>query len=233
VVVTSVADGDSFRAVSPAGEVEVRLLGVNSPELDECHGHAARDALVDLIENRTIGLATEPEPDQFDRVLARAVVDETYVNWRMVIDGHSVVMTEASTDRKTLLEAEDAARTGGIGMWASDICGAMGPRAALEITTVNSDPPGADDEESVTIINSGSDSIDLRGFVLRDESSVNRFVFPGITLASGEQLTVVRGCGEGKQGIIPWCTEQPIWNNDGDTVLLLDQAGRIVAMRRY
>ena len=233
VVVTSVADGDSFRAESPAGEIEVRLLGVNSPELDECHGQAAKDALVDLIENRTIGLATEPELDQFDRVLARAVVNETYVNWQMVSDGHSVVLTDGSTDREELLEAEDAARASEIGMWASDICGAVGPRAALEITTVNFDPPGADDEESVTIINSGSDSIDLIGFVLRDESSVNRFVFPGISLAPGEELTVVRGCGEGKEGTIPWCTEQPIWNNDGDTVLLLDQAGRIVAIRRY
>ncbi|HKY49436.1 MAG TPA: lamin tail domain-containing protein [Acidimicrobiia bacterium] len=233
VVVTSVTDGDSFRAESPAGEVEVRLLGLNSPELDECHGQAARDALVDLIEDRTIGLATEPEVDQFDRVLARAVVDQTYVNWQMVSDGHSVVMTEAGADREALLEAEEAARTGGMGMWAGDICGAVGPRAALEITTVNFDPPGADDEESVTIINSGSDSIDLMGFVLRDESSVNRFVFPGVSLVAGEELIVARGCGERRQGTIPWCTEQPIWNNEGDTVLLLDQAGRIVAMRRY
>jgi hypothetical protein len=33
--------------------------------------------------------------------------------------------------------------------------------------------------------------------------------------------------------MIPWCTDQPIWNNDGDTALLLDEAGRIVAIRRY
>ena len=233
VDVSTVADGDSFRAESPAGEIEVRLLGVNSPELDECHGQPAKDALVDLIENRTIGLATEPELDQFDRVLARAVVNEIYVNWQMVRDGHSVVVTDGSTDRDTLLEAEDAARTSEIGMWASDICGAVGPRAALEITSVNFDPPGPDDDESVTITNYGSDSIDLLGFVLRDESSVNRFVFPDTTLASGQELMIVRGCGGGEEGTIPWCTGQPIWNNEGDTALLLDEAGRIVDMRRY
>jgi endonuclease YncB( thermonuclease family) len=233
VVVTRVADGDSFRAESPAGEIEVRLLGMNSPELDECHGQAAKEALVNLIEGRTIGLATEPELDQFDRVLARAVVDETYVNRQMVSDGHSVVVTDGGTDRGTLLEAEEMARTSEIGMWASDICGAVGPRAALEITTVNFDPPGPDEDESVTIINSGADPIDLLGFVLRDESSVNRFEFPDITLASREELIIVRGCGVGEEGTIPWCTEQPVWNNEGDTSLLLDEAGRIVAIRRY
>jgi endonuclease YncB( thermonuclease family) len=233
VVVTRVADGDSFRAESPAGEIEVRLLGMNSPELDECHGQPARDALVDLIEDLSVGLATEPELDQFDRVLARAVVNETYVNLQMVSDGHSLVVTDGSTDRGTLLEAEELARTSEIGMWASDICGAVGRRATLEITNVNFDPPGTDEDESVTIINSGADPIELVGFVLRDESSVNRFEFPDITLASGEELTVVRGCADGEEGTIRWCTDQPIWNNDGDTALLLDKAGRIVAIRRY
>ena len=233
VVVTSVADGDSFRAEAPAGEIEVRLLGMNSPELDECHGQSSMDALVDLIADRTIGLATEPELDQFGRVLARAVVNETYVNLQMVSDGHSLVVTDGSTDRGTLLEAEEEARTNETGMWASDICGAEGPRATLEIANVDFDPPGTDEDESVTIINAGTNPIDLEGFVLRDESSVNRFEFPGITLASGEEVMVVRGCGDREEGMIPWCTDQPIWNNDGDTALLLDEAGRIVAIRRY
>jgi endonuclease YncB( thermonuclease family) len=233
VVVTSVADGDSFRAESSAGEIEVRLLGMNSPELDECHGQPAREALVDLIDDRTIGLATEPELDQFDRVLARAVVGGTYVNLEMVKNGNSLVVTDGSADRRTLLEAEKMARASEIGIWASNICGAVGPRAALEITGIDFDPPGADDDESVTIINSGADPIDLAGFVLRDESSVNRFDFPDITLAPGDELLVVRGCGDGEESMIPWCTDQPIWNNEGDTALLLDEVGRIVDIRRY
>ena len=233
VVVTSVADGDSFRAESPTGEIEVRLLGINSPELDECHGDAAKEALVDLIDGRTIGLATEPELDQFDRVLARAVVDGNYVNLQMVSNGHSLVVTDGSTDRGTLLEAEEGARTSEVGMWASEICGAEGPRAMLDITAIDFDPAGADDDESVTIVNSGNGPVALLGFVLRDESSVNRFEFPDIVLEQGGELVVVRGCDAGEEATLPWCTEQPVWNNDGDTALLLDQAGRIVDIRRY
>ena len=232
-VVTNVADGDSFRAESPAGEIEVRLLGINSPELDECHGPAARDALADLIEGHSIELATEPELDQFDRVLARATVDGTYVNLDMVLNGHSLVVTEGSTDREALLRAEGHARAGGIGLWASDVCGAEGPKASLEITGVDYDPPGADDDESVTIANTGVDPIDLAGFVLRDESSVNRFEFHDIILEPGSEIVIATGCGLRGEGIVAWCTDQPVWNNGGDTALVLDPLGRIVAIHRY
>jgi micrococcal nuclease len=233
VVVTSVADGDSFRADSPTGEIEVRLLDINSPELDECFGQEAREALTELIEGRTIGLATEPELDQFDRVLARAVVNGTYVNLEMVRSGHSFVVSEGSSDYETLVEAEVAARASEIGLWAGDVCGAVGPRATLEFTGIDYDPPGADDDESVTILNSGADPIGLSGFVLRDESSVNRFEFPDITLEPGRELVVARGCGDEDKATLLWCTEQPIWNNDGDTAVLLDRVGRIVALHRY
>lgn len=231
VLVTAVADGDSFRAESPAGEIEVRLLGLNSPELDECHGEPAKDALRDLIEDRNIELATEPELDQFDRVLVRAVVGETYVNLDMVLNGHSLAVSEGGTDRDTFLEAEEVARAGEVGLWAGDVCGAVGPRATLEITNIDYDPPGADEDESVTIVNTGSESINLEGFVLRDESSINRFEFPAVTLGPGNELVVVRGCDA--EGAISWCTGQPIWNNGGDTALLLDPVGRIVAVHRY
>lgn len=232
VVVTSVADGDSFRAESPTGEIEVRLLDINSPELDECYGQPAKEALVELIEGRTIGLATEPELDQFDRVLARAVVNGVYVNLAMVSTGNSLVVSDGSSDHQTLIEAEEAARASEIGLWAGDVCGAVGPRATLEITSIDY-APGADDNESVTIDNVGADPIDLAGFVLRDESSVNRFEFPEITLEPGRELAVVRGCEDGGDETIPWCTDQPIWNNEGDTALLLDRVGRIVAIHRY
>jgi hypothetical protein len=189
-------------------------------------------ALEDLIAGRNISLATEPELDQFDRVLARAVVGETYVNVAMVRDGHSLV-SGPSPDKNLLLEAESDARARELGLWASDACGAVGPPATLEITSIDYDPPGSDDAESVTITNTGDEPIDLKGFVLRDESSVNRFVFPVVILASGSGIRIVSGCETQGDATIAWCSAQPVWNNDGDTALLLDGAGRIVAYHRY
>ena len=230
--VTSVSDGDSFRVRTQSAEIEVRLLGINSPEEDECHGAEAMTALDDLIAGRNISLATEPELDQFDRVLARAVVDDTYVNVAMVRDGHSLV-SGPSPDRNLLVEAESEARASELGIWASDVCDASGPPATLEITNIDYNPPGSDDAESVTITNTGGEPIDLEGFVLRDESSVNRFEFPVVILAPGSEIRVVSGCGTEAEGTMAWCRSQPVWNNEGDTALLLDPAGRIVAYHRY
>ena len=232
-IVTSVADGDSFRARAASGEiVEVRLVGINSPEKDECHGEQAAAGLNDLIQDREVGLATEPELDQFDRVLARAVVDGTYVNLEMVLRGHSLV-SGTSPDRVTLIDAESVARVREAGMWAADVCGATGPRASLEISNIDYDPPGSDEFESVTILNTGAEPIGLEGFMLRDESSVNRFGFPAMTVAPGNEVTITRGCGTSEGATLGWCTDQPVWNNGGDAAFLLDGAGRIVAFFRY
>ena len=232
-VVTSVADGDSFRARAASGEVvEIRLLGINSPEEDECHGEQAAAGLNDLIQDREVGLAIEPELDQFDRVLARAVIDGTYVNLEMVLRGHSLV-SGTSPDRVPLIDAENVARAREAGMWAADVCGAAGPRASLEITHIDYDPPGSDEFESVTILNTGAESIELAGFILRDESSVNRFDFPEVTVEPGNEVIVTGSCGTSDGATLVWCTDQSVWNNTGDAALLLDGAGRIVAFFRY
>ena len=233
VVVTSVSDGDSFRAEAPAGEIEVRLLGLNAPELDECHGRLAKEALGAMIDGHSIGLASEPARDQFDRVLARAVVEATYVNVELVLKGHGVVLSGDAPDRELLLEAEEIARAGGTGMWASDVCGAVGVPPAVEIIAIDHDPPGSDEDESVTLANTGDTPLDLEGFVLRDESSLNRFEFPSIEIAPGGDIVIVSGCQRNDPGTLTWCADQPVWNNEGDTALLLDRAGRIVAFHRY
>ena len=233
VVVTSVSDGDSFRAEAPSGEIEVRLLGLNAPELDECHGPLAKEALGELIEGHRIGLARESDLDQFDRVLARAVVAATYVNLELVLNGHGLVLSEAAPDRDLLLEAEEIARARGTGMWASDVCGAVGVPATLEIIAIDHNPPGSDEAESVTIANIGDTPVDLEGFVLRDESSINRFEFPSVEIAPGGDIEIVTGCQRDDDGTFNWCADQPVWNNEGDTALLLDRVGRIVAFHRY
>jgi micrococcal nuclease len=233
VVVTTVADGDSFRAEAPSGEIEVRLLGINSPELDECHGRVAKNALVEMIEGRTIGLATERDLDQFDRVLARAVVERAYVNLELVLNGHALALSDDTPDRDLLFDAEEIARAAGVGMWATDACGAVGPPATLEITAIDYDPAGSDEGESVTISNTGDAPVELDGFVLRDESSTNRFAFPPFALRPGGRVVIVSGCDADGDLNLTWCADQPVWNNGGDTALLLDRVGRIVAVQRY
>ena len=231
--VLSVADGDSFRVVVDGEELEIRLIGVNAPEHDECFGPESAAWLTETLESKEVGLAVEPEPDQFGRLLAVAVVDQTNVNLAALVSGHALVVSADEIDRDSYVVVEESARSAKTGMWADDICGASGPRASLEIVEVDYNPPGPDENETVTIVNYGAEDIDLDGFVLRDESSVNRFELPGPVLAQDELLTVeVSDCRAG-QSARSWCSEQPVFNNDGDTALLMDPFGRVVALARY
>jgi endonuclease YncB( thermonuclease family) len=226
VVVASVADGDSFRAVD--GDLEVRLLGVNAPERDECFGSESGDWLSDQIGSREVQIVTVAT-DQFDRTLAWVYVDERLINQELVATGHGLVLSDG--DRDSLFSAEDAARAAGLGMWGSDICGATGHKAQVEIVDIDYNPSGEDQDERVTIANREDGPVDLSGFLLRDESSVNRFEFPSRSLAAGSELVISTAC-EGSADLF-WCSSEPVWNNGGDTALLLDQHGRIVSLLRY
>jgi endonuclease YncB( thermonuclease family) len=231
--VSTVSDGDSFRVVVDGDETEVRLIGINAPERDECFGAESATWLTETLDGREVGLAVEPEPDQFGRLLAVAVVDQVNVNLEALASGHALVVSAEGVDRESYVATEESARSAKIGLWADEICGANGPRAALEVVEVDYNPPGPDEVETVTIVNNAAESIDLEGFVLRDESSVNRFELPAVALAQGELLTVeVSDCRSG-QSATSWCSEQPVFNNEGDTALLLDTFGRVVALARY
>ncbi len=225
--VVEVADGDSFRTETD----EVRLLGINAPERDECYGDEARDWLTGLIEGKSIDLEVH-SLDQFGRVLATATIDGHELNFEAVASGHAIALSSGLAAINGLEEAEDDARTNGVGLWGENICGGQGPVVELSITELDFNPPGNDEIEVVVVTNSGSVTVDLEGFRLRDESSINRFDFPYYSLGPGESVTISTGCVAG-QGLLAWCTSDPVWNNGGDTALLLDDFGRVVAVERY
>jgi endonuclease YncB( thermonuclease family) len=224
VVVTSVGDGDSLRA----GGEEFRLYGINAPERNECFGDAAHQWLSQRIEGKEVAVVPLTV-DQFDRIIVDLFIGASSISHEATATGHAFALSDT---RATLLEGESLAMESGLGLWAADICGAAGPKVELIIDEVNFDPPGDDEEEVVVIRNGSEQPIDLGGFVLRDESSVNRFTFPVTTLAAGETVAVTTGCPRGG-AVLGWCSDRPVWNNDGDAVILLDNFGRVVAFRRY
>jgi competence protein ComEC len=121
------------------------------------------------------------------------------------------------------------------GMWAPDACGpATG--ADVEVAWVAYNPPGPDDdaltEEYVEIANLGTLQVDLAGWILRDESSQNRYVFDG-ALGAGDRVLVRSGCGRDGGEDVYWCAGNPIWNNGGDTAILQDERGNVVSWRNY
>lgn len=243
VTVTSITDGDTLSIELDDGTVaDVRLIGIDSPETDECFADEGRLALTALAApGSRVGVTVDvSDRDQFDRLLRYLWVGGMSVNEELVRRGTSIARRYppdiAMADR--LDAAQRAARESGFGLWAPEACG---PRSVASLTIVDLvfDAPGDDsqnlNEEWLRIRNDGDVVVELTGWGIRDESAGNRFRFPdGFTLASGETVEIRSGCGTDFDTVLYWCSVgSAIWNNDGDTVFLLDPSGNVHATRQY
>lgn len=226
-------DGDSFLADLDGIRVEVRVVGINAPEHDECFGPEAgallAASLAGTIEVEEVGT------DRFGRTLARVYAGGEDVGASQVAKGAALARTDEGDYADDLIAAEEEAARHGRGMWSPTACGASLPVPPVEIAALAPDPPGRDDEhldDEWVEFTSGVD-VDLSGWTVRDESSSNRFLFPpGTVLTAGDPIRLVTGC-DPPAGSLGWCADIPVWNNDGDSILLLDERGRVVAHRRY
>ncbi len=233
--VVRVLDGDSLIAVVDGIETEVRLQGINAPERDECLGDDSRIRLEEVLGSGPVQVAGT-EFDQFGRLLGIVTAGGLPVNVTQVADGLAIPLAADSPIDDLVLAAEERARELGVGIWSTESCGS-GPLPDVVILSVDPDPPGRDeealDDERVVIRNRSDTPQDLTGWVLRDESTANRFEFPpGTVVGAGSTIEVVVGC-QSAPDRLTWCNDRPAWNNGGDTALLLDPDGRIVDLYRY
>jgi micrococcal nuclease len=220
--------------VTIGGEAdEVRLLGINAPESDECLGDAARAAMVDAVAGKEVVLFGN-ERDQFGRLLAFIEVEGSPVGWLAVRRGMALALSVEHPRLAAYAEAEDDAFIDQLGMWSLDACGP--PAAAIVgIADLAWDPPGRDDDnlngEFVRLETEG-EPVDIGGWFLRDESTRWRFEFPDGFVLDGD-VTVHTGCGTNDSDDLYWCATDPLWTNLGDTAMLLDAHGNIVARITY
>ncbi|NND83968.1 MAG: hypothetical protein HKN46_02345 [Acidimicrobiia bacterium] len=236
--IVKVLDGDSLEAQVDGADVEVRLLGINTPEGWECHGNAAKEAFVGLLTGTEVTLVADPavDQDQFDRLLRYVYLDGANLNAEMVRRGHALALQlehQFEVDFKTF---ENRAFADGLGMWALDACD---EDAVPEVTIVdvNYDAPGKDSEnpngEFALIRNDGDEAVDLGEWRLRDESSSHRYDFPAVTLEPGDEIRITSGCGTDEDDALRWCARDPVWSNGGDTALLQTPEGTVVSRYVY
>ncbi|MEM9132784.1 MAG: lamin tail domain-containing protein [Actinomycetota bacterium] len=232
VTIDRVIDGDSLEvSLADGSPAEVRMEGINAPELNAiaggrtCAGEAARAELTALLSVGEVTLTGE-EFDRFDRLLARLHVDGHPVELDLIAAGWALALWSAEDPAATA--AMFAAAEAGRGWWG-DGCGP--PAAdALAIGATQANAPGDDrenlDQEWVELVNEGDTAVDLSGWVLRDETTSNRFLLDGVTIDPGETLRVVTGRGGGD---VELGEDFPVWSNNGETVLLVDPEGVIAA----
>jgi micrococcal nuclease len=243
VTALSITDGDTLDVVEQDGTIgTVRLIGINTPESNECFARDAAEVLAVLVPvGAQIGMTSDvSDVDQYDRLLRYLWVGGMSVNEEMVRRGAAISRRyqpdTAMADRleAAQLEAKDSQ----LGLWAPEVCG---PRvdASLSIIAVEYDPPGNENdnlnEEWVKIRNDGDNLVDLTGWTIKDESASNRYAFPILfALAPGESVTIHSGCGDDFGSFLYWCSVgAAVWNNDGDTVFLLDPNGNAHTTHSY
>lgn len=232
--ITSVVDGDSLDVTTAEGSLTVRLADVNAPERGECYADEARSHLAG--EEGSAATVEVVGTDQFDRALAYLSVGDRRLNLEMVTLGLAIALTPdpGETRGADILTAEQRAYDGGVGLWGPMACGDRGPEAdvVIDIGRSEPNPDGPDDEhlqdEYIVVANVGSAAIDLSGWILRDESSRNRYRFPsGSLIRAGEHVAVTSSDPGWSPG------GGPVWNNDGDMALLQDDLGTVVDRWRY
>jgi hypothetical protein len=72
----------------------------------------------------------------------------------------------------------------------------------------------------------------LRGWTLVSIKGGQKFQLPAVELAPGRVLRVTSGATAVAAGDIQW-TRRNVWNNTGDTAMLLDASGAVVAEHTY
>ena len=235
-----VVDGDTIDVALAGIEERVRLIGINTPERGECLADEASARLRDLVDGRTVTLVPDrTDRDRFGRLLRHVEVDGTDVGAVLIEDGLALAgRYPPDTTRSAGYEAaQRAGQEAGVGMWASDACGAVAGAGELVIDAIRFDADGDDNrnlnDEWVRIANRSGSTVDLTGWVLKDTSASHRYPFPaGFSLKSGAGVTVRTGCGTDSATDLHWCNEgSAVWNNSGDTAFLLDPAGNIVDSR--
>ncbi len=242
--VAEVIDGDTIRVAGPGTQETVRIIGINAPERGECWADEATVALTELVHAGQVGMERDiSDRDPFGRMLRYVRTPEGEdVGGRLIGDGHAIARAyPPDTSRDAAYRERQAlARESGLGLWARDACGeamASIDPASIQIE-IHPDAAGDDslnlNDEWVRFTNRGDGSLDLGGWTVRDESSSHRYHFDALILPPGADVTLRSGCGTDSDTDRYWCVSgSAVWNNGGDTVLLLDPLGNVVAQLAY
>ena len=109
--------------------------------------------------------------------------------------------------------------------------------AGLTVAEIHADAAGDDrdnlNDEYVVFENTGNETLDLSGWTIEDEAGQRYTVPEGFELAPGQTVTLHTGSGTSTTTELYWGSGSPIWNNDGDTVIVSTPNGERVLEETY
>lgn len=126
--VVKVVDGDTVHVLVDGVDETVRIVGINTPETDECWGSEATQAATRLLDGTSVVLIADPtqaDRDRYGRLLRYVVLpDGTDFGLRMISDGNADEYTfdNAYAHQQAYRDADAAAAAGGRGLWNVATC---------------------------------------------------------------------------------------------------------------
>lgn len=104
----------------------------------------------------------------------------------------------------------------------------------LAITYIEVNPAGnALAGEYVRITNTTNSGINMNSWTLRDEGRKHSFTFPSFMIAPGAVVQIWTKGGQNDATNLYWGQRGAVWNNTGDTAILLDANGKEVSRFSY
>lgn len=233
--VKDIIDGDTFTLEN--GE-KVRLIGINAPESGQPYYNEAKLHLLNVLSSKTVKLITDTQvQDQYGRILAYVYSDQDLdVNLDMVKNGFAVSETiPPNVSREdTFLQAQMEARNNCVGIWEG-LCAQNA--LCIQISEINPlSKDGSKNGEWIEFSNTCTSDIRLDGYLLKDNSATNSYVFGNVMLNSKKTLRLYTGCGVSSDNSLYWaCPEQNnfIWNDTGDRAYLYNNDGKLVSELGY
>jgi len=245
--VDGVIDGDTIQATVDGQRIEVRLIGVTAPEGDDCYGNESRTALASLVTGQTVVLASDgPDTDSAGRALRYVLIEgdpAVLVNAELVSSGAVIPVHSGHLMEAEFLSRGDRAYASGNGMWGTFVCGhpeggvsADRPQLRIgEVTLVATDEEELNlSGERFDIVNQSYTSVDVSGWIVKDETGDHRLEFPsGTAVSAGGVLQITTGCGSSGNGVLYWCADSAVWSTGSNTIILQDRLENVVERRSY
>ncbi|MBU0466075.1 MAG: thermonuclease family protein [Nanoarchaeota archaeon] len=210
ITVQRAIDGDTF--VTTQGET-IRLENINTPEKSE-PGYEEAKYFLKQYENQTLQLETS-QKDKYGRTLAKAFTPN-YLNLEIVQNGLATKFLVENAEIQLFAQAEAQAIKQQKGLWKKS------PYSECLQTQINPK------KETILIENSCPD-LNLQDWTIRDEGR-NKYKFKVLSFI---ELNLHTGEGNDNQTDIFWNSKNEIWNNDRDTVYILDSENALAYYHTY